>query len=173
MKQRFRWVYGTLQCAVRHSDVILKRQPKALAFYSLPSIFLFSLALPLVSPLMDFLLIWAVATGALEVAQHPVSFDLRHKTWAVFTYLVFIAIDAVLSIVAFWREPSESKRLLLYVPFQRFCYRQVLYVVALRVIFASVRGDAQGWNKLAGTGGVDSVHDNVQLENVQLGKTTA
>jgi cellulose synthase/poly-beta-1,6-N-acetylglucosamine synthase-like glycosyltransferase len=108
MKQRFRWIYGTLQCAVRHSDMILRREPRALALYSLPSIFLFNLALPVISPLMDLLMVWGLTHGAMELMHHPQSFDLREQVLGVLTYLVFIIVDAVLSIVAFSREPNES-----------------------------------------------------------------
>jgi cellulose synthase/poly-beta-1,6-N-acetylglucosamine synthase-like glycosyltransferase len=163
MKQRFRWIYGTLQCAVRHSDMILRREPRALALYSLPSIFLFNLALPVISPLMDLLMIWGITRGVMEVMYHPASFDLRDQVAAVLTYLVFIMLDAVLSVVAFSREPSESKRLLLYLPFQRLCDRQVLCLVALRVIFACVRGDAQGWNKLGRAGSVDTTRFETKI----------
>jgi hypothetical protein len=43
-------------------------------------------------------------------------------------------------------------RLLPLLLLQRFCYRQLLYLCAVRVAFAALKGRLQGWNKLARTG---------------------
>jgi len=43
-------------------------------------------------------------------------------------------------------------RLLPLLLLQRFCYRQLLYLCAVRGAFAALKGRLQGWNKLARTG---------------------
>jgi len=45
-------------------------------------------------------------------------------------------------------------RLLPLVLLQRFCYRQLLYVTALQVAAAALKGRMLGWRKLARTGAV-------------------
>jgi hypothetical protein len=37
---------------------------------------------------------------------------------------------------------------------QRFCYRQLLYITALRAALAALKGRMLGWNKLIRTGRV-------------------
>ena len=37
---------------------------------------------------------------------------------------------------------------------QRFCYRQLLYIVAVQVALAALKGRMLGWNKLMRTGSV-------------------
>jgi peptidoglycan-N-acetylglucosamine deacetylase len=48
----------------------------------------------------------------------------------------------------------KSWSLLPLILLQRFCYRQLLYVVAIRSIAAAVKGRIVGWGKLARTGRV-------------------
>ena len=47
-------------------------------------------------------------------------------------------------------------RLLPLLVLQRFCYRQLLYVTALRAALAALKGHMLGWNKLIRTGRVAS-----------------
>jgi len=51
------------------------------------------------------------------------------------------------------RKPG-SWRLLPLLLIQRFCYRQLLYVVAVQVTIAALKGRMLGWNKLMRTGSV-------------------
>jgi peptidoglycan-N-acetylglucosamine deacetylase len=154
MRQRFRWIYGTLQAAFRHRDVLFRRRFGAFAFFSLPSIMLFSLFLPLVAPLMDLMLLMALIQGAIGLFMHPQTYDPGSVIWAVTAYAFVFAIDFAIAALAFYLERDESPRLLWYMPLQRLCYRQVMYVITLRVLFSCLRGNAQGWNKLARLGSV-------------------
>jgi cellulose synthase/poly-beta-1,6-N-acetylglucosamine synthase-like glycosyltransferase len=154
MRQRFRWVYGTLQASYRHTDTMFQFRFRAFAYFSLPSILLFAVLLPLVSPVMDLFLLVTVVETALDVVMHPTSYSLQSVGWGVGTYLFVLGIDALIAFFAFSLEPNEDRRLLAYLPLQRFCYRQVLYVVILRALLSCLRGNAQGWNKLARAGSV-------------------
>jgi peptidoglycan-N-acetylglucosamine deacetylase len=154
MRQRFRWIYGTLQAAYRHSDAMFRPRFGALAFLSLPSIILFSVLLPLTSPIMDLILVMAIVRGTVDMFMHPQTYSAQSVIWAVAASAFIFVTDLLIAILAFALEPRESRSLLLYLPLQRICYRQVLYVVILQVLFASLRGNAQGWNKLARVGSV-------------------
>ena len=85
--QRFRWMYGTLQCAFRHAGTISNSRLPGLALFSLPSIFLFTILVPLISPIMDLAVLWAVASWVREIIQHPASFDVRGSLTVVLGYL--------------------------------------------------------------------------------------
>jgi hypothetical protein len=39
---------------------------------------------------------------------------------------------------------------------QRFCYRQLLYIIAIRSIAAAIKGRIVGWGKLARSGRVST-----------------
>ncbi len=154
MRQRFRWIYGTLQASYRHIDTIFQLRFRAFAYFSLPSIFLFTVLLPLVSPVMDLFLLVTVVETTLDIFMHPTSYSLQSFGWGLGTYLFVFGIDALTALFAFGLEPKEDRLLLAYLPLQRFCYRQILYVVILRALLACLRGNAQGWNKLARVGSV-------------------
>jgi peptidoglycan-N-acetylglucosamine deacetylase len=110
--------------------------------------------LPLVSPAMDLFLLVTVVEATLDILMHPTSYSLQSVGWGVGAYLFVFGIDVLIALFAFGLEPTEDRRLLAYLPLQRFCYRQILYVVILRVLLSCLRGDAQGWNKLARVGSV-------------------
>jgi hypothetical protein len=63
-------------------------------------------------------------------------------------YAVFLIVDWVASIVAFMLEPDEDKWLTWLIFLQRFAYRQVMYWVVVRSVFAALRGRLVGWGKL-------------------------
>jgi hypothetical protein len=59
-------------------------------------------------------------------------------------------------VIAFLLERNEDKRLLAWLVLQRFFYRQLMYVVALRTFLASLRGREMGWSKLERKASVDT-----------------
>jgi thiosulfate reductase cytochrome b subunit len=63
-------------------------------------------------------------------------------------------VDVFAAVLAFALEGREQKRLLFYLPLQRVCYRQIMYIIIIRALLACLRGNAQGWNKLVRAGSV-------------------
>ena len=49
-------------------------------------------------------------------------------------------------------EGNESKSLLIWLPLQRFGYRQLMYYVVVRSIFTALGGAVVGWGKVERTG---------------------
>jgi cellulose synthase/poly-beta-1,6-N-acetylglucosamine synthase-like glycosyltransferase len=47
LKQRFRWVYGTMQCFWKHKRAYREQGATTLTFVVLPNIFIFNILLPL------------------------------------------------------------------------------------------------------------------------------
>jgi hypothetical protein len=84
----------------------------------------------------------------LNRIQHPAEFSADTLMRVLFFYALFLLIDFMAAALAFTLEPKENKRLLVWLFLQRFFYRQLMYYVAIKSTFASLKGIAVGWNKL-------------------------
>ena len=72
-------------------------------------------------------------------------------------WLLFQALDIAAAAAAIHISGvASSWRLLPLTLLQRFCYRQLLYMVVLRSIGAAIKGRFVGWGKLARTGSVSA-----------------
>ena len=70
-------------------------------------------------------------------------------------WLVFQGIDSMLAAVGLALNGDRQRWNLFPLIFvQRFCYRQLLYYVAIKTLLAAVRGQFVGWGKLLRTGNV-------------------
>ena len=135
-KQRFRWSFGTFQCLGKYANQFFKGK---VGWIALPNIFVFQIIFPLFAPLGDILFVVALIRGDYSLI--------------FYSYLFFTLLDVAGSIFAFVLQRAPMK-LLLFVLFQRFFYRQFLYVTIFRAILAILRGRRYGWNKLQRTGTV-------------------
>ncbi|AMW06000.1 glycosyltransferase [Gemmatimonas phototrophica] len=156
LKQRFRWSFGTLQCAWKHRAALGRRRSGALGLVGLPNIWLFQLLFPLLAPAADVALL---ATLARFLVESPVLG--AHAAWAhaepvALLYLFFLAVDTVTALIGVAFEPGEKLSQALLVPLQRVAYRQVLYVALLKAMRAALKGWAPGWGKLERTGRVQA-----------------
>ena len=149
IRQRFRWTFGTLQSFWKHSSTLFRLKYGTLGWIALPNIFVFQLALPLISPLIDLLFLWSVGLWALEKLQlswlptiHASTGDLLRS---MFFFIGFLLIDIFTCVLAFALERKEDWTLLVPVLLQRFYYRQLMYVVLFRSVKEAVRGRPVGW----------------------------
>ena len=154
LRQRFRWSFGTLQCAWKHRAAMRDRGTGALGLVAMPNIWLFQLLFPLLSPAADLTLLAAI--GRLGVQAPALGW---HAAWAqaqpVFAlYALFLIVDTITALVGLAFERGESVWQVLFIPLQRVAYRQVLYVALLRAMRAALKGRAPGWGKLERTGRV-------------------
>jgi len=148
IRQRYRWMYGTLQAAWKHSDALFRPRYGSLGFVALPNIFIFQVLFPLISPVMDLLMLFTLVTSAVNKVQHPREFSPDSLWRALFYYSIFVALELAAAVIAFLLEPKENKRLLVWLFWQRFFYRQLMYYVAIKSTLASLKGIAVGWQKL-------------------------
>jgi len=148
VRQRYRWMYGTLQAAWKHADALFRPRYGSLGFVALPNIFIFQVLFPLISPVMDLLMLVTLATSAINKLQHPQEFSADSLWRALFYYALFVAIEFIAASIAFLLEKKENKRLLVWLFWQRFFYRQLMYYVAIKATVASLKGIAVGWNKV-------------------------
>lgn len=142
MKQRFRWTYGVMQAFWKHRDACFNPAYKGLGLLSLPNILLFQIILPILAPLADIMLVLSLVLNRSDSTA-------LQNTWTF--YLIFLAVDLLVSLVAFYFEKAPVKVLWWLLP-QRFVYRQLMYVILFRSIGRAIKGESQGWGTLKRTG---------------------
>ncbi|MBI3828370.1 MAG: glycosyltransferase [Planctomycetes bacterium] len=148
LKQRFRWMFGTIQAAWKHRGALFRAKYGALGWVALPNILIFQVLFPLVSPVMDVVLAYVLGKAALDAWWHPESVGHTALYAVLGYYALFQAFDFAAAVLAFSMEPEEDKGLLPWLFLQRFCYRQAMYYVAIKSTFAALRGMQVGWGKL-------------------------
>src|SRR6185295_4982753 len=114
IRQRYRWMYGTLQAAWKHSDALFRPRYGSLGFVALPNIFIFQVLFPLISPVMDLLMVAALAAAGFDRWQHPAEASADNLRNVLFYYALFVAVDFLASALAFAFEPLERRSLLLW-----------------------------------------------------------
>jgi cellulose synthase/poly-beta-1,6-N-acetylglucosamine synthase-like glycosyltransferase/peptidoglycan/xylan/chitin deacetylase (PgdA/CDA1 family)/spore germination protein YaaH len=147
-RQRFRWAFGTLQCMRKHIDALFRPRYGALGFIAMPNVWIFQVLFPLISPVMDLMLVYTLVVAGLDRWQQPVGYSSTSLRQVLFYYALFLAIDWVAAGFAFLLEKNERWRLLWWLFLQRFCYRQVMYYVMIKSVAVAARGSTVGWGKL-------------------------
>jgi cellulose synthase/poly-beta-1,6-N-acetylglucosamine synthase-like glycosyltransferase/peptidoglycan/xylan/chitin deacetylase (PgdA/CDA1 family)/spore germination protein YaaH len=147
-KQRFRWAYGTLQCMWKHRDALFRPRYGALGFVAMPNVWIFQILFPLISPVMDLMLIYVLVANAIDRWQQPTGYTSTNLQQVLLYYALFLAIDWVSACFAFLLERRERWSLLWWLFLQRFCYRQVMYYVMIKSVAMAIRGPVVGWGKL-------------------------
>ena len=145
LRQRYRWMFGTLQAAWKHTDALFRPRHGSLGFIALPNIFIFQILFPLISPIVDLMMVTALLSTGFDRWQHSAEASTENLWRVLFYYALFVGVDFLASALAFAFEERESPSLLLWLFWQRFFYRQLMYYVAIRVMLASLRGAAVGW----------------------------
>jgi len=153
LKQRFRWMFGTLQVAFKHAGALLVFPPTGVGLVTLPNIIVFQFAFTLLAPVMDLLLVLSLLLGLREWLAGS-GFDVPENLVMVGRYWLLFQLIDMLAAVAGLKLGGDLKswRLLPLVLLQRFSYRQLLYYVAVRTLLAAVKGRLVGWGKLLRTG---------------------
>jgi cellulose synthase/poly-beta-1,6-N-acetylglucosamine synthase-like glycosyltransferase/peptidoglycan/xylan/chitin deacetylase (PgdA/CDA1 family) len=156
LKQRLRWMFGTLQVAHKHSGALL-RGPLGTALITLPNIYLFQFAFTLLAPIVDAMLLWSMVSMVADWSVAPDLQGTEGISPIIAYWLMFQSFDIAAAALALRLDgATRSWPLLPLVVLQRFCYRQLLYFVAIRSIAAAVKGRIVGWGKLARSGRVSS-----------------
>jgi len=157
-RQRFRWSFGTLQCLWKYRRITFNPRFGELGLVALPQVWLFQIILTTLAPVADLLLIWQLAGQWIAYEQHGTEFtDTDLKLIGIY-YVIFIVVDLLAALVGFLMERREDWRLLIWLPLQRFGYRQLMYYVVLRSIATALRGPFVGWGKLERHGTVKASH---------------
>jgi cellulose synthase/poly-beta-1,6-N-acetylglucosamine synthase-like glycosyltransferase/spore germination protein YaaH/peptidoglycan/xylan/chitin deacetylase (PgdA/CDA1 family) len=144
MKQRFRWSYGIMQSFWKNRDACFNPRYKALGMVALPNILLFQILLPILAPLADVMLVLSLIWNRHDPGS-------MHKI--TMYYLIFFAVDILVSLIAFAFDGEKPGKLIWLIP-QRFVYRQLMYFILFKAIRKAIKGEGQGWGVLQRTGNV-------------------
>jgi cellulose synthase/poly-beta-1,6-N-acetylglucosamine synthase-like glycosyltransferase/peptidoglycan/xylan/chitin deacetylase (PgdA/CDA1 family)/spore germination protein YaaH len=148
IRQRYRWMFGTMQAAWKHADTLFRPRYGALGFVALPNVMIFQVLFPLISPVMDLLLAGTLGITAINYWHHPTDFSPNALWRVLFYYALFLTVDYLTALLAFTMERHENWSLLIFLFWQRFFYRQLMYYVAIKSTVNSLRGVLVGWGKL-------------------------
>jgi poly-beta-1,6 N-acetyl-D-glucosamine synthase len=161
-RQRFRWTYGTLQCLWKHRSALGRHG--WFGCVALPSLWLFQIGYQVLSPIIDLQVLWSLwRAGGLYLSGALLTRDWQPLPQAVESlagvatlFVFFFLLELAAAIVAY-RLDRERPRDLLWVFWQRFVYRQVMYAVVLRSIRQAILGRRAGWGKLTRRGTVQTI----------------
>ncbi|WP_236718605.1 bifunctional polysaccharide deacetylase/glycosyltransferase family 2 protein [Actinoplanes sp. TFC3] len=144
-RQRYRWSYGTMQAMWKHRRALTDSGASGrFGRVGLPFLALFGLALPLLAPVVDIMLVYGL-----------VFWELKETVTA---WLLMLALQLFTAAVAF-RFDRESMVPLWRLPLQQFAYRQLMYLVLMQSAVTALTGGRLRWHKLhrAGLTGASSV----------------
>ncbi|TSJ44302.1 glycosyltransferase [Mucilaginibacter corticis] len=144
LKQRFRWSYGVMQSFWKNRKALFNKKYKFFGMVGMPNILIFQIILPLFSPLADLFMILGLFG------------DKPGKI--IIYYVVFVLVDFIVGIIAFWMEKEDYKKLVYIIP-QRFVWRQLMYYILFKSIRRALKGEHSGWGVLKRTGNVKNVED--------------
>jgi cellulose synthase/poly-beta-1,6-N-acetylglucosamine synthase-like glycosyltransferase/peptidoglycan/xylan/chitin deacetylase (PgdA/CDA1 family)/spore germination protein YaaH len=147
-RQRFRWSFGTLQCMWKHRDALFRRRYSTLGWIAMPNVWIFQIIFPLLSPLLDAVVIWSLVAAVVSRLEHPAEPVFSHLGLVLFYYALFLAVDWLSAAFAFVLERGEQWSLLWWLFLQRFGYRQIMYAVMVTSVITAVKGRLVGWGKL-------------------------
>jgi peptidoglycan-N-acetylglucosamine deacetylase len=151
LKQRFRWMFGTLQAAYKQRKLLMRPAGGALGAIALPNVLIFQILFPLVSPIMDLLLLWTALNALVGYVQHPLAELDPGFMRALWFYALFTLIDCGTALLGFLLDREADWKLLPWLLPQRFFYRQLIYYVAIKSLVTALRGPQVGWGKLERT----------------------
>ncbi|EKE19411.1 MAG: hypothetical protein ACD_9C00028G0005, partial [uncultured bacterium] len=162
LKQRFRWMFGMLQTAWKYRTVLFRPRFKALGWFAIPNLLIFQIFFPLIAPLMDLMLLVSILSAFWQKYNNQIDFSNTQSFGQIlFFYLLFVVVDFLAAAVSFFLERKEDWRLLFWLPFQRFFYRQLIYYVAFKVMITATIGKFVGWDKVERT---NTVKESVKVE---------
>ncbi|MEV4352204.1 bifunctional polysaccharide deacetylase/glycosyltransferase family 2 protein [Actinoplanes sp. NPDC049596] len=133
-RQRYRWSYGTMQAMWKHRQALWDKGPSGrFGRVGLPFLALFGVALPMLAPVVDIMLVYGLVFWELEET--------------VVAWLGMLALQLFTAAVAF-RFDKESLKPLWRLPLQQFAYRQLMYLVLMQSATTALTGGRLRWHKL-------------------------
>ncbi|AHB47831.1 polysaccharide deacetylase [Hyphomicrobium nitrativorans NL23] len=172
LRQRFRWMFGMLQVAFKHIGALRERGAHGVKYFALPNILLFQFLFALVSPIVDLLLLLSIGADVYHYIQNGMA-AASPRTLAILSYwAIWHILEFAVAVVAYKLDGRRMPIALFpMLALQRFCYRQLIYYVAIKSVAAAIHGRLVGWDKLPRQGlGGESVERSVP-HRLQLKKS--
>ncbi len=133
-RQRYRWSYGTMQAMWKHRKALTDSGDSGrFGRVGLPFLALFGVALPLLAPVVDIMLLYGLVFWKLSATM---------VAWGL-----MLALQLFTAAVAF-RFDNEPMRPLWRLPLQQFAYRQLMYLVLIQSAVTAMTGARLRWHKL-------------------------
>lgn len=148
LKQRFRWSFGTLQCIWKHRAGLFSLKHPVLGFIALPQIWIFQIVLTAIAPLVDLAIVWSIIASTYSWVWHPQEWSPDDLVRPLFYWAAFIFLDLSAGALGMALERRAPWGDIMWMPVQRFGYRQLMYSVVVRSIDAALNGVRVGWGKL-------------------------
>lgn len=148
LKQRFRWSFGTLQCIWKHRAALFDVKRPVLGFVALPQIWLFQIVLTAIAPLVDLAVVWGLISSIYGFMSHGVEWSPDDLMRPLFYWAAFIFLDLSAGALGMALERRAPWSDLIWLPIQRFGYRQLMYYVVVKSIDVALHGGRVGWGKL-------------------------
>lgn len=148
LKQRFRWSFGTLQCLWKHRPALFDPKHPVLGFFALPQIWLFQIVLTVAAPLVDLGAIWSIVAAVMTHYSHPVEWSSDDLVRTLFYWSAFVLVDLSAGMLGMALEKRAPWGELIWLPVQRFGYRQMMYYVVVKAVVTAIRGPRVAWGKL-------------------------
>lgn len=152
MRQRLRWKLGGMQVGWKHRGAI--RERKGIGLIGIPNLVIFGITLHLFAPILDIVFITAVLQFIWDVSLSTTVIPSLTIAAIIATFGFYILLEVALTAVVLSLEPTEDKRLIFWVVFQRFIYRQILYITVFRSLTRAMTGQLSGWHKVTRTASV-------------------
>jgi cellulose synthase/poly-beta-1,6-N-acetylglucosamine synthase-like glycosyltransferase/peptidoglycan/xylan/chitin deacetylase (PgdA/CDA1 family) len=137
--QRFRWMFGTLQCFYKYDSWIFSTSRPWLGFIILPNTILFSIILPLTTPFLDA---FAIA-GILGLVHVPV---------IVMVFCLLLTLDIWFAFEGLRQEKNPRYMWLALIPLQRLFYQYIAVMTVSKSIVTALSGSMVRWGQLARRG---------------------
>jgi cellulose synthase/poly-beta-1,6-N-acetylglucosamine synthase-like glycosyltransferase len=148
LKQRFRWSFGTLQCLFKHRAALFDVRRPVLGFIALPQIWMFQILLALAAPLVDLAVVWSLVAAGIDRLNHPAEWSADNLNQALLYWAAFVLVDLSAGALGMALERAAPWRELIWLPVQRFGYRQMMYYVVVKAALTALNGPKVGWGKL-------------------------
>ena len=147
-KQRFRWMFGTLQVAYKHAGIYRQRGIWGLKLFTFPNIVLFQFLFTLISPVMDVLLVAAIGTDLWSYAHHGGDVLSSGSIEILIYWGIFQSLEMAFAAIGLFLHGAIHRwKLLPLIILQRFGYRQLIFWIAMRTLFAALRGRFATWGR--------------------------
>jgi len=141
-KQRFRWAFGTLQNLWKHRDALFRSRYGTFGWIAMPGLWIYQILFQAISPVVDVAILWSLFHGNIRQV--------------LFFYALFFLLELSGALLAFSLD-REDLKLLGWLFWQRFLYRQLIYYVILKSILNAFKGGPVGWGKFERKGTVKKI----------------
>jgi cellulose synthase/poly-beta-1,6-N-acetylglucosamine synthase-like glycosyltransferase/peptidoglycan/xylan/chitin deacetylase (PgdA/CDA1 family) len=137
ISQRLRWNFGNLQVYFKHRDMIFKKRYGFAGLIFMPRAIFLQIPFLILTPFVDLFIITNLLVG--------------ERTLTAIFFLLYIVTQLAVALVAYTLSGQPLKTLM-YIPFLRFPYTQILYFVFYITLLQAVRGELISWRKMYHTG---------------------